>query len=55
MILVLQVSQNLTVLPLLPALFGVLEDHFWLVTAGSFALSALLVHGAAAMFRRAEL
>jgi ABC-type transport system involved in multi-copper enzyme maturation permease subunit len=54
-ILVLQVSQNLAVIPLLPGFFGVLPNQFWFVILASYALAALLVHGGAAMFKRAEL
>lgn len=54
-ILVLQVGQLLPLVPLLPGFFGVLPDQFWIVMALSFGLAALLVHGAAMMFRRAEL
>ncbi len=42
-------------LPLLPGIFGVLPDKFWLWMLATLAVSALLVHAAAVMFRRAEL
>lgn len=54
-ILVLQVGQNLTIIPLLPGFLGVFPDQFWVVMLVSFALAAALVHGGALMFRRAEL
>ena len=54
-ILVIQLVGFFQYLPLLPGVLGVLPDQFWLWMLASFAIAALLVHGAAVMFRRAEL
>lgn len=54
-ILVIQLVGLFQYLPLLPGILGVLPDKFWLWMLVSFAAAGLLVHAAAAMFRRAEL
>lgn len=54
-ILVLQVGQLLSVVPLLPSVLGVLPDQFWIVMLLSFALAAALVYAGALLFRRVAL
>lgn len=54
-ILVLYVSNNLTLLPLLPTYFDIGRDQFWLIMVLSISLALLIVYLATVMFRRAEL
>jgi ABC-type transport system involved in multi-copper enzyme maturation permease subunit len=54
-IIVTQIGQVVTVVPLLPGMFGVLPDQFWIVTLLSFVLAAALVQVAVLLFRRVEL
>ncbi|HEY4057239.1 MAG TPA: ABC transporter permease subunit [Kofleriaceae bacterium] len=53
-LLILYVGQNLAIVPLLPVLFGILPNQFWIVELISFGLAGLLGWGAAVMFRRTE-
>ncbi|CAN5892668.1 hypothetical protein BH11MYX2_BH11MYX2_16070 [soil metagenome] len=53
-LLILYVGQNLAIIPLLPVLFGILPNQFWIIELISFALAGLLGLGAAVMFRRSE-
>jgi ABC-type transport system involved in multi-copper enzyme maturation permease subunit len=53
-LLILYVGQNLAIVPMLPILFGILPDQFWIVELISFALAALLGLCAGRLFRRSE-
>jgi ABC-type transport system involved in multi-copper enzyme maturation permease subunit len=54
-ILVFQLVGFFQYLPLLPGILGVMPERFWFWMLASLVVSALLVHAAAVMFRRAEL
>jgi ABC-type transport system involved in multi-copper enzyme maturation permease subunit len=54
-VLVLYVGQNLAVVPMLPMYLGVLPDRYWLFTAISVVLIAVVLWLAGIVFRRAQL
>jgi ABC-type Na+ efflux pump permease subunit len=53
-VLVLYVGQNLAIIPMLPIYLDVLPDRFWIVMTISALLVAVVLIGAALLFRRAE-
>lgn len=52
--LVLYIGQNLAIIPMLPVYLNVLPDRFWIVMTISALLVAVVLLGAALLFRRAE-
>jgi len=54
-ILVLYVGQNIALVPALPAYLGVLPGRYWLITALSVGLVAVMLGLAGRAFRRAQL
>jgi ABC-type transport system involved in multi-copper enzyme maturation permease subunit len=47
-------SQNLTYIPMLPSMFGLLPNQFWVFQLISYALAALLVWAAGWSFKRTQ-